>query len=116
MRQAAREHPGDLANACPEEGGSWTFLDRVVERLRAIDGRWGYNCKRGDCRQVSVDVVDYYRGRGDSRSDAQHSTDVAIIDVISRVCGPGANPRAAWTDQTRATADAGTIGRWKYPR
>ena len=116
VEQVAREHPGDLANSCPDEGGSWSFLDRVVERLRAIDGRWGYNCKRGDCRQVSADVVDYYRGRGGSRSDAQHSTDVAIIDIISRACGPGANPRAAWTDQTRATADAGTIGRWKYPR
>lgn len=116
VEQVAREHPGDLANSCPEEGGNWNFLDRVVERLRAIDGRWGYNCKRGDCRHVSVDVVDYYRGRGNSRNDAQNSTDVAIIDIISQVCGEGANPAPTWIDQTEVTREHGAIGRWRYPR
>lgn len=116
VEQVAREHPGDLANSCPEEGGNWKFLDRVVERLRAIDGRWGYNCKRGDCRHVSVDVVDYYRGRGNSRGDAQNSTDVAIIDIISQVCGEGANPAPTWIDQTEVTREHGAIGRWRYPR
>lgn len=116
VHQVAREHPGDLANSCPEEGGSWTFLDRVVERLRAIDGRWGYNCKRGDCRHVSVDVVDYYRGPGTSLADARNSTDVTIVDIIFKVCGHGANPQPTWIDQTQATRDAGAIGRWKYPR
>jgi len=116
VRQAAHEHPGDLANACPEEGGSWTFLDRVVERLRAIDGRWGYNCKRGDCRHVSVDVVDYYRGPGTGLADAQGSTDVAIFDVILKVCGYGADPQPTWIDQTESTRKAGAVGRWKYPR
>ena len=116
VHQVAREHPGDLANACPEEGGSWTFLDRVVERLRSMDGRWGYNCKRGDCRHVSVDVIDYYRGPGTGLGDAQGSTDVTIVDVIFKVCGRGANPQPTWIDQTEATRKAGAIGRWKYPR
>ena len=116
VEQVAREYPRDLANSCPEEGGNWNFLDRVVERLRAIDGRWGYNCKRGDCRHISVDVVDYYRGRGASRSDAQNSTDVAIIDIISKVCGAGANPSPTWIDQTEVTREHGAIGRWRYPR
>ena len=66
-------------------GSSSTELSNA---LRAIDGRWGYNCKRGDCGSLSVDVVDYYRGQG----NPQHSSDVAIIDVIGKVCGPGANP------------------------
>ena len=51
-------------------------------------------------------MVDYYRGRGASRSDAQNSTDVAIIDIIdiiSKVCGAGANPSLTWTDQTEVT-------------
>ena len=116
VEQVAREYPRDLANSCPEEGGNWNFLDRVVERLRAIDGRWGYNCKRGDCRHVSVDVVDYYRGRGANRSAAQNSTDVAIIDIISKVCGAGANPSPTWIDQTEVTREHGAIGRWRYPR
>ena len=112
VEQVAAEHPGALANSCPHEGGSWEFLDRVVEALRAIDGRWGYNCKRGDCGSLSVDVVDYYRGQG----NPQHSSDVAIIDVIGKVCGPGGNPTPAWIDVTQETKDAGTIGRWIYPR
>ena len=88
VRRVAADHPAALANSCPHEGGSWEFLDRVVEALREIDGRWAYNCKRGDCGSPSVDVVDYYRGQGNPHG----STDVAIIDVISAVCGPGANP------------------------
>ena len=85
-------------------------MDRVVERLRAIDGRWAYNCKRGNCDDLSQDVVAYYRGRG----NPNNSTDVAIIDIIGGHCG--GNPQPAWIDQTQATQQAGTIGRWKYPR
>ena len=59
-----------------------------------------------------MDVVDYYRGQG----NPQHSSDVAIIDVIGKVCGPGANPTPVWIDVTQETKDAGTIGRWVYPR
>jgi len=56
------------------------------------------------------DVVDYYRGQGNPNG----STDVAIIDIIVGHCG--ANPGAAWIDQTGPTRAAGTIGRSKYPR
>ena len=78
---------------------SWTSRPRPLRPRRdeACD------CKRGDCRHVSVDVVDYYRVRGASRSDAQNSTDVAIIDIISKVCGAGANPSPTWIDQTEVT-------------
>ena len=110
VQQVAREHPGALRNSCQSRGGSWEFMDRVVERLRAIDGRWGYNCKRGNCGDVSHDVVDYYRGRGSPHG----STDVQIFDIIGGHCGR--NPQPTWIDQTSATRRAGTIGRWKYPR
>ena len=112
VQQVAAQHPGALANSCPHEGGNWEFLDRVVEALRAIDGRWGYNCKRGDCNSMSVDAIDYYRGSG----NPNNSTNVAIIDIIGQVCGPGANPSPAWIDVTHETQQAGAIGRWKYPR
>ena len=112
VQSVASEHPGALANSCPHEGGTWEFLDRVVERLRAIDGRWAYNCKRGDCNAISVDAIAYYRGSG----NPNNSTNVSIIDMISAVCGPGANPSATWIDVTHETQQAGAIGRWKYPR
>ena len=110
VQQVAANHPGALQNSCQSHGGSWEFMDRVVEALRAIDGRWAYNCKRGNCGDVSHDVVDYYRGSGNPNG----STDVAIIDIIAGHCG--GNPQPAWIDQTQATQQAGTIGRWKYPR
>ena len=113
VQQVASQHPGALANSCPEEGGNFEFLDRVVEALRATDGRWAYNCKRGDCNSLSVDVIAYYRGSG-SPND---STDVSLIDMIFQVCGDGANPpQPAWLDVTSETEEAGAIGRWRYPR
>ena len=104
VERVAEEHPEALLS------GGWAFLDLVVEALRTSSERWGYNCKRGDCRDVSRDVVTYYRGDG----DPQGSTDVAIIDVIVGYKGP--TPRPEWLDLTEATHQAGTIGRWKFPR
>ena len=56
-------------------------------------------------------MVDYFYGIG----DGQHSTEVYLIDIISAVC-PGGDQSPSWTDQTQATAESGTIGRWIYPR
>ena len=47
-----------------------------------------YNCKRGDCRDPSVDVVNYFYGIG-SEAESQGSTEVYIIDIISAVCPGG---------------------------
>ena len=38
------------------------------------------------------------------------STQVWIFDIIGGHCGP--NPTPFWVDQTGATRQAGTIGRW----
>ena len=114
VQAVARQNPGALRNSCQSHGGNWRFMELVVEALRARNGRWGYNCKRGNCNDVSHDVVDFYRGSGTTAAQAQGSTDVAIIDIIAGHCG--SNPQPAWIDQTRATAEARSIGRWKYPR
>ena len=107
----ANANPDALANSCIEEGGTWEFMDLAVAALRAKDNRWGYNCKRGDCSQPSTDVVDYFWGIG----GGQNSTDVYLIDIISSVC-PGGNQSPTWIDQTDATVEEGTVGRWIYPR
>ena len=111
INSIAAANPGALADSCIEEGGRWEFMDLAVAALRARDTRWGYNCKRGDCNDPSIDVVDYFWGIG----DGHESTDVYLIDIISAVC-PGGNQSPAWIDQTQATADEGTVGRWIYPR
>lgn len=106
VEEVARDYPGALADSCQEHGGTWEFMDRVVDRLRQIDTRWGYNGKRGNAGDPSQDVIDYHYGAGPDEG----STDVYIIDIIAGHCGP--DPGAAWVDQTQPTADAGTIGVW----
>ena len=103
VQRVATAYATDLAAACPSRGGTWAFLDRLVAALRAEDDRFGYNCKRGNCADLSEDAVSYYRGPGPPHS----STDVQLFDVISDHCG--ATSQAQWLD---VTGD----GRWRYPR
>lgn len=104
--EVARQYPGALRNSCQSHGGSWEFMDRLVDRLRQFDTRWGYNGKRGNSGDPSHDVVAYNFGPGRDEG----TTNVYIIDVIVGHCGN--NPGGAWIDQTQATANSGTIGRW----
>jgi hypothetical protein len=102
----ARAYPDALRRSCQPEGGSWQFMDRVVDTLRTYDTRWGYNGKRGNANDPSLDIVDYHnRGGAD-----EGSTEVYIIDIIAGHCG--ANPTAFWNDVTDITINSGTIGRW----
>ena len=41
-------------------------MDRTIDALRAKDGRYGYNCKRGNCNDPSVDVASYFYANGDN--------------------------------------------------
>jgi hypothetical protein len=102
----------DWQNSCQERQGErgWVWLDKLIDRLRSKDLRWGYNGKRGNANDLSLDVVDYHYGAGES----QFSTSVYIIDVMGSHCG--AFPGPAWIDQTAVTANSGTIGRFVYPR
>lgn len=106
VQSIASQYGNALRNSCQDTGGTWEFLDRVVDALRQYDTRWGYNGKRGNANDPSKDVVDYHYGRGQS----ENSTDVYIIDVIVGHCG--SNPSAGWGDVTNVTVNSGTIGRW----
>jgi hypothetical protein len=102
----AAANPALLRNSCQDHGGSWQFLDLVVDTLRTYDTRWGYNGKRGDANNPSHDVVTYHHGAGASAG----STQVYIIDVIGGHCG--SNPTAGWIDVTDVTYNGGSLGRW----
>ncbi len=106
VQAVARANPGALANSCQSHGGTWQFMDQVVDTLRTYDTRWGYNGKRGNANDPSHDVVTYNYGGG---ADAG-STDVYIVDIIGGHCG--ANPGPTWIDVTGVTLQSGTIGRW----
>jgi hypothetical protein len=102
----------DWQHSCQEHYGErgWIWIDKLIDRLRTKDLRWGYNGKRGNPNDPSQDIVDYHYGAGDS----QNNTQVYIIDVLFQHCGNSPSP--AWIDQTAATAASNTIGRWMYPR
>ena len=106
VREVAARYPDALRASCQEHGGSWEFMDRLVDELRKHDTRWGYNWKRGNVGDPSMDVVDYHWGRGGD----ENSTDVYILDVVLGHCGD--NPGPAWIDVTDATYHGGSIGRW----
>lgn len=106
VQAVARANPAALRNSCQEHGGSWQFMDLVVDTLRTYDTRWGYNGKRGNANDPSMDVVTYHHGAGASHN----STAVYIIDIIGGHCG--SNPSPGWNDVTGVTLSSGTIGRW----
>ena len=112
VRAIAQQYPAALQHSCQPEGGTWEFMDRAVDALRAVDGRYGYNCKRGNCNDPSLDVVSYYY-RADPNA-FQGNMDVYIFDIMGGHCGP--TPSVIWNDVTDITYQSGTLGRTTYPR
>lgn len=106
VNAAFNARPDLVRRSCQEHGGTWEFLDYLVDELRKEDNRWGYNGKRGNANDPSMDIVDYHYGAGPSENSIQ----VYIIDIMFGHCGN--SPSAAWIDQTGVTASSGTIGRW----
>ena len=114
-RAVVAQYPSVLANSCQPEGGgrgTWEFMDRTVDALRQKDGRYGYNAKRGNMNDPSLDVISFYRGA--DANGFQGSTDVYIFDLIGGHCG--STPSLIWNDVTDVTFSSGTVGRTMYPR
>ena len=112
VRAVASAFPAAFRNSCQPEGGSWEFMDRAVDALRAVDGRYGYNAKRGNMNDPSLDVIAYYPGA--DKNAFQGNGSVYIFDLIAGHCGP--TPSVIWGDVTDVTYDSGTLGRTMYPR
>ena len=112
VQAVANNNDQVLKASCRKGHENLNFLDLVLVELRkeSEGTRWGFNCKRGNCDQLSIDAIAYYRGIG----DPENSSDVAIFDIIASCHSD--SPQPAWSDVTQATEDAGAIGRYKYPR
>lgn len=104
----AAQHPEALANACPERGGSWEFLDRVVAALRQEDSRWGYGGSSSAPGGASPDVVVYHFGAGPDEGSA----DVYAVEILVDRCG--ADPRPSWNAAAASTRTPfwTSRGRW----
>ena len=111
VRAVEAQFPGLINRSCQDHGGSWEFMDRVVDALRAKDGRYGYNAKRGNTNDPSQDVASYFYANGTA---IQGRAEVYIFDIINGHCG--ATPSSGWNDVTDVTSSSGTIGRTIYPR
>lgn len=112
-RAVAAQFPTAFAHSCQEHYGAagWEYMDRTVDAMRMADGRYGYNAKRGNMNDPSVDVVSYFWANGD---DINNRHEVYIIDIIGGHCG--SNPSVVWNDVTDITISSGTIGRTMFPR
>jgi len=114
VTKVVNDNPGILSKkrSCQDAayGGDpvtgWEFMDKTVDALRLVDSRWGYNGKRGNANDPSVDVVDYNYGN----QPDEGTTNVYIIDILGGHCG--SDPSPSWIDNTAVTINSGTIGRW----
>lgn len=91
--QTAGARPDLLARSCPNgrkyENNPW--LDYMVDALRTLDTRWGYNGKpnrspadnNGFPVIAAGDEIAYHFGRGAD----QNSPDVYLIDILLGHCG-----------------------------
>ncbi len=58
VESLAAQFPGEVRDSCH----NMRFVNRVLNRLRQEDKRWGLNWKRNNIGDVSHDVLDYNYG------------------------------------------------------
>jgi hypothetical protein len=87
-------YPVQFRNSCQDSGGTWEFMDLLIDRLRRIDTRWAYNGRRGDQNFVGRDEIAYHYSAGPDLN----SREVYVWDVIVGHCGP--NPQPGYLDMT----------------
>jgi hypothetical protein len=113
LQQAAAARPELVAQSCPTgfkyQNNPW--LDYMVDQLRTLDTRWGYNGKptrtAGDNGGQPViaagDEVAYHYGAGPD----QDSRDVYLIDILEGHCGP--SPRLTYRDSPARNLASGRV-------
>jgi hypothetical protein len=90
----------NTANSCPRglQYVNNPWQDQLMDRIRTMDSRWGYNAKptrtaaqNGGVPVVAAgDEIAYHYSAGPS----QGSPDVHLVDVLVGHCGP--NPTVGW--------------------
>jgi hypothetical protein len=89
-------NPDFVTRSCQlAAGGTWELMDAIVDALRAVDTRFGYNGKRGNPNDPSLDAIAYDFG---TVAGGEGATSVYVIDVIAGHCG--VDPQPAWQDVT----------------
>jgi hypothetical protein len=105
------QNPGLLPASCPNPSSKYTlnpFVTTVVQRLRLIDERFGFNSKptRGPADNggapvvVAGDEIAYHYGS----DPPEGSPNVHVVDVLFSHCG---TPSLTWRNFTH-----GEFARW----
>ena len=68
----SNQFPQFLRNSCQEHGGTWDFMDTLVDTLRLEDTRWGYAWKRGVVGDPLQDLVAYNWSDGPGRGQPEY--------------------------------------------
>lgn len=105
VRAAAATPTGaqQIAQSCYLQFPStaFSFLDSVVDRLRALDPRWGYACYLRECGLPSNDTIAYFAT--ENATPTAGATGIWQVTVIAGYC-------TAPTVTYQSVYDAG--GRW----
>ena len=110
LAEIATSHPEAFEDMeCGDVNGTGEFLDRTITALRTNDQRFGYHCISGDCTQLSKNTVAYYCGLASPTSNSIKVNVLKIVDDSYEDCP------LAWSDQTQAIYQAGSVSRWRYP-
>ena len=72
MFQVVQDVAATVGNLNNASCGTWLFMDRLVDTLRTYDTRWGYNWKRGNVGDPSLDVIAYHWGAGADEGSIIH--------------------------------------------
>jgi hypothetical protein len=92
VQAVANQYPQALLNSCQEHGGTWQFMDALVDALRLGDTRFGYGWKRGNVGDPLMDVVTY-NWSGDPDEGTRN---IYTFDAIGGHCG--SNPVPNWNN------------------
>ena len=97
-RTSPRQYPSALRNSCQESGGTWEFMDRVVDRLRTYRHAVGLQLQ---ARQLRRPVAGRRRLQLRLGPRTKAPPSVYIIDIVGGHCG--SNPTPVWIDETGVT-------------
>ena len=100
-------HNAEVQASCNNGRNVLDFPTVLLQALRRIDNRWGFNCRRGNCADPSNDAIAYHWGVGSS----EQSIKVYIFDVIGGLDAV-AGCKTQIIDVTDQTFAAGTVGRF----
>jgi hypothetical protein len=108
--QTSRTFINLLALACQQR-----MKDLTVGKVTLKAADVGCNGKRGNPRDLSIDVLAFPNDSGAADASGKFAG-LELVDMVAGAeGGPGSSPSISWTDVTQATISGGARGAWVQP-